>query len=123
MPKQTEKTETQTINHITRMVIFTFTLLDSKQPVRGVPNIQDFSQDEINPEWESGNVEIRMQQENYATFLNDMGKAYRADNDIEGAFLIKRISDTEYYMIPVGTPDFILKAREIAKYHKIQIVE
>lgn len=110
-------------NEPKRMVVFECRILNGDM-VRGVPNIvtQDDSIVAMNPEWETGKTEIQMDSQ-FPEYMKNVGKAYCEDKELAGVMLIKHIGIEQYWLVPVGVPDFILMCVETAKKMQLHTVE
>lgn len=109
---------------IQRMVEFEFTTITGNM-YKGIPNIILYDAQKIaqHTDWQQANVEIRMNPQLTPDFIRAVGKAILNNEEVHGMLLIKHLRNTEYYLIPTGTSDFILAATEIAKGMGFTVLE
>lgn len=108
--------------HIRKMIEFDCIVLGTNY--RGVPNIIDFNPEVLtkHEEWTTDTTEIGVDQMNMTDYVGQVAIAYKKDTELAGILLIKHI-DLDYYLIPAGTSDFIVKCKEIAKQKNMKILE
>ena len=112
------------IKNINKAIELECKFLHSDTNFRGVPNIVDYNRSKYseNDEWEVSKAEIGISTFAMSDYIAVVATEYKKDTALDGILLIKQIED-QYYLVPVGVPDFILKCTEIAKSMKLKIVE